>query len=51
MSNQVLSDLTQIRKGGIRMMTRYWVVDGVVYTTRRAAQEVKTSEAEKKTKK
>lgn len=32
-------------------MTQYWVVGGVVYTTCRAAQEAKTSEADKRTKK
>lgn len=36
---------------GIAPITRYWVVNGVVYTTLRAAQEVKTSEADKRTKK
>lgn len=30
---------------------RYWVVGGVVYFSRPAAQEAKASEAEKKTKK
>ena len=32
-------------------MTQYWVVGGVVYTTRRAAQDAKAPEADKKTKK
>ncbi len=33
------------------MIIRYYVVAGVVYATRPAAQEAKSSEADKKTKK
>ena len=35
----------------MQALRQYWVVGGVVYFTRQAAQEAKVSETDKKTKK